>query len=125
MYPAKLISGPLQTERLEDGRRKLLRDLIVEVDGEAINIPMNFTTDYSSIPVFASWIVRWSRVDIAGVVHDYVYRIKKYSRHRADAIWYKVAISGEHRANRLQAIVCWAGLRLFGWFFYYGLDFWN
>ena len=34
---ARLIGGPLQTERMPDGRRRLLRDLIVEVDSEIQN----------------------------------------------------------------------------------------
>ena len=55
-------------------------------------------------------------MDIAGVVHDYLYRTGELSRSDADKIWRLVALKGTHHANRLQAWVCWAGLRIFGIF---------
>lgn len=78
----------LRTERLSDGRRKLLRDLVVEIGGaDPITIPAGFVTDFSSIPWFARALVRWSRVDIAGVVHDWLYTTSELSRRQADRLW--------------------------------------
>ena len=34
-------------------------------------VRLPFTTDYSSLPWAKRWLVNWSRVDIAGVVHDH------------------------------------------------------
>lgn len=113
--PAKLESDFLQTERLPDGRRRLLRDLVVCVQGEAVTVPKDCVTDFSSIPWFGRMLVRWSRVDIAGVVHDRLYHTADLSRARADEIWRLVAISGEHRANLFQAYVGWFALRIGGW----------
>jgi hypothetical protein len=113
--PASLLSGPLWTERLPDGRRELLRDLVVEINGEKIVIPAGTITDYSSIPQVVAWLVRWSRVDVAGVVHDYLYQTGSRPRAEADAIWRTVARSGECRANRVQGWLGWAGLRVGGW----------
>lgn len=116
----RLISGPLQTERMHDGRRRLLRDLVVQVAGEPepirIRIPRGFETDYSSIPWLARLLFHWSRVDVAGVVHDWLYFTGEMSRTRADMIWRLVAVAGDHHANAVQGWAGWLGLRLGGWF---------
>lgn len=114
--PTRLVSGPLRTERLSDGRRRLLRALVVEVDGERIRIPAGAETDFSTIPAFGRVLVRWSKVDVAGVVHDWLYQTGGTTRARADAVWRLVALAGEHRANAFQAWTGWAGLRLGGWY---------
>ena len=72
--------------------------------------------DYSSLPWGLRWLVNWDRVDIAGVVHDYLYRkatnFTYRSRWEADLAWFRLALSGEHRANWLQAALGLAGLYL-------------
>ena len=113
--------GPLRVERLPDGRRKLLRDLKVDVsptgNGKAIEtVPKDFCMDYSSLPWGLRWLVNWNRVDVAGVVHDHLYRKAKCftwrSRWKADLVWLRLARSGAHRANWLQAALGFAGLYL-------------
>ena len=116
-----LRSGPLQTERQRDGRRRLLRDLTVEVDGEQFTIPVDTLTDFSTIPWFGRILVRWSKVDIAGVVHDWLYHTKTTSRARADRIWRLCAMAGEHHANAFQAWTGWLALRLGGWYAWWKL----
>ncbi|NKB78200.1 MAG: hypothetical protein GKR96_14490 [Gammaproteobacteria bacterium] len=142
--PSRIDGDPLQTVRLPDGRRQLLEDLTITLDGEQITVPAGFKTDFSSYPRFLLLLLLavvvyfidinyetvkyeyllfflilliplFSRVDIAGVVHDYLYYVGSHSKWRADGIWYKVAISGDHHAFRLQAIVSWMGLVTFGW----------
>ena len=115
MPSVRLVSGNLQTERMSDGRRRLLLDLVVEVDGLLITVPEGTLTDFSSIPWFGRALVRWSKVDIAGVVHDWLYQSAFTSRARADKIWRLVAVAGDHHANAFQAWVGWLGLRLCGW----------
>ena len=115
MPSARLVSGNLQTERMSDGRRRLLRDLVVEVDGLLITVPAGTLTDFSTIPWFGRALVRWSKVDIAGVVHDWIYQTEFTSRARADKIWRLVAVAGDHHANAFQAWVGWLALRLCGW----------
>ena len=116
MSKSCVIGLRLQTERLSDGRRELSRSLRIKVPGcgDEIEIPKGFDTDYSSIPSFLHWIVRWSKVDVAGVVHDWLYRRGDLPRSEADRIWRLVAFSGEHSASGLQAWTCWLGLWLFG-----------
>ena len=122
MTKVKTPPGPLQTERLPNGNRMLLRDLVVVLDaGTRITVPTGFETDYSSVPFVARPLVRWSKVDIAGVVHDFLYwcpqqAVKQgvLTRGRADEIWWELAGAGQHSANTFQQWVGWAGLRAFG-----------
>ena len=109
--------GPLQAERLPSGERKLLRNLKVKLnDGTAITVPRGFVTDFSSIPWLARPFLRWSKVDIAGVVHDFLYWCpqKGIDRKRADAIWREIAGSGQHCAIWIQRWGGYVGLVLFG-----------
>ena len=110
--------GPLQIERLPNGNRELIRNLVVKLDdGTTITVPRGFETDFSSIPRVARSFLHWSKVDIAGVVHDFLYWCpqKGISRKRADAIWKELAGAGQHHANCFQRWAGWAGLRLIGW----------
>ena len=121
MLTRVLNPGPLQVERLPDGRRKLLRCLRVDVsrkrDGTKTEVvSAGFCMDYSSIPWGLRWLVNWSRVDIAGVVHDHIYgapgNFTWRTRLEADLVWFRLARSGRHRANWLQAALGFAGLYL-------------
>ncbi|MDA1267074.1 MAG: DUF1353 domain-containing protein [Planctomycetota bacterium] len=106
--------GRLQTERLGDGRRRLLRELAVSVHGRELRVPEGFDTDYSSIPPMFAWLVRWSKVDLAGVVHDWLYDrgcTEQITRAEADRIWFCIARAGAHRANWVQASLAWLALR--------------
>ena len=122
--------GPLRVKRCTDGRRRLTDELRVDVSGDCgqsliVEIPTCFVTDYSSLPWGTRWIVKWSRVDVAGVVHDYLYRCDATAvgddgtptqvlRPEADKIWRMIARSGFHRANCVQAFICWFALCVFG-----------
>ena len=109
--------GPLQIERLPNGNRKLIRNLVVKLDdGTTITVPRGFETDFSSIPCVAQCFLHWSRVDIAGVVHDFLYWCPQegISKERADAVWKELAGAGQHHANGLQRCCGFVGLRLFG-----------
>ena len=86
--------GRLQTEQLADGRRRLLRDLVLEIDGRSLTIPSGFVTDYSSWP---RWLPgpRWSKIDTAGVAHDFLFKTQAWSGRlvtyrEANRIWYTV-----------------------------------
>ena len=136
MSKSCVIGEPLQTRRLPDGTRQLLRPLQVSVCGHYIRIEQGFLTDFSSIPTLLSWIVRWSRVDVAGVVHDALFNpsdccsvfdhsdterkrnlVNKITIDEADRVWSAVARSGSTRgrAGRAQAALCHLGLYSFGW----------
>ena len=115
--------GPLRTERLPNGNRQLVRALTVELpDRTTITVPAGFETDFSSIPWFARWLVDWAKVDIAGVVHDFLYwcpleakAAHVTSRTCADDIWWELAGTGQHHANAVQRRLGRIALWLFGW----------
>jgi len=111
----RVLGNMMQTERREDGKRILLRDLNLEIKGELVTIPAGTITDFSSIPWFGRMLVRWSKVDIAGVVHDRYYQTGTIKRSRADAVWRMVAMAGTHHANAVQAWIGWLALRVGGW----------
>lgn len=113
--PARLCGSLLRTERQPDGRRKLLQPLGVIVDGEQITVPKDTRTDFSSIPSYARFLVRWSKVDLAGVVHDNLYQEGELPRRLADRVLRLVAVSGTYRANFVQAWIAWFFLRTFGY----------
>lgn len=118
--------GPLQVERLPDGRRRLLRPLKYKVDGlkQPIEVPAatdgdKFRTDYSSDPI---GLLDWSKTDVAGVVHDYLYqnpgKVAGVTRRlQEDWIWFKIARSGKWRCSLFTACLGLLGMVLFGWMF--------
>ena len=96
--------GPLQTERLPDGRRRLLRPLRLEIGGELAEIPTSFVTDYSSWPRFLPG-PSFKRVDVAGVVHDWCFQHatlgeggREIGYVESNRIWYVVARAGQEDA---------------------------
>lgn len=106
---------PLSTTRLYDGQRQLNRDYHIEVDGTRYTVKKGFKTDFSSYPWYARVIVRFDKVDVAGVVHDWLYCTGEVNRAQADKIWRQVAMAGQNHANALQAWLSWLGLRIGGW----------
>ena len=117
--------GSLQVERLPDGRRKLLRCLRYKVDGveEVIEVPKGYVTDFSSDPI---GLLDWSKVDVAGVIHDYLYSPcsddgngkPQVSRWEADRIWFKIATRGKWKSSCITAALGWIGMRVFGGLFW-------
>jgi len=106
---------PLSTTRQWDGRRALNRNFSLEIDGTLYTVDEGFITDFSSYPFFSRILVRFDRVDVAGVIHDWIYFHGLTTRSEADHIWRKVAMEGQHGANLFQAWLSWFGLRLGGW----------
>lgn len=106
---------PLSTTRRPDGHRELNRDYKIEIDDVFYTISKGFVTDFSSYPWYARLIVRFDKVDIAGVVHDWLYCKGELTRADADRIWRIVARAGKNHANFLQVWLSWIGLRIGGW----------
>jgi hypothetical protein len=132
MGAARRVSEPLQVERLDNGDRMLLRDLVIDLDVDlrlgdgtfegfsrsadgttVVTVPKGFTTDFSSIPAFARALYRFDSVDLAGCCHDYAYSIG-VPRSPADEIWRLVAISGTRHVSEFRGRLGWIALRLGG-----------
>ena len=111
--------GPLTVKRLPNGKRELLENFKVRIeDADPIIVEKGFITDFSSIPTLLQWTMHWSKVDIAGVVHDWLYANAKtikatMERKETDRIWRDIALNGEHHASRLQAAAGWLVLKGF------------
>lgn len=104
---------PLHVKRMPSGKRMIMSELVFTVDGVRFEVPVGFITDFSSFPWFARFIVRWSKVDTAGVIHDWLLRNlpPNWARKKADQVWYVAAQEGESSANRVQAYISWLGIR--------------
>jgi hypothetical protein len=90
------------------------------VDGSTrITVPHCFVTDFSSIPSLARSLYRFSSVDLAGVCHDWAYRIG-VDRKRADRCWEIVATSGQASVSRALGRAGYLALRAGGWAVYRG-----
>lgn len=107
-----------QVERLDDGSRKIItpwryRDSIL---GTVI-VPVGFVTDYSSVPHRLSWLMPpWWKIDLAGILHDYLYRERAFTaarRKRADVAWATVAAAQGNSSYSVSK--GYYGLRAFGW----------
>ena len=116
--------GPLQVERLPDGKRRLLRALNLQILADKVHIPVGFVTDFSSWPrLFPG--PRFQKVDIAGVVHDWCFQHatlgwkgRPIGYAEANRIWYIVARSGSDpgaRASWFWGNVGWLGLTVGSW----------
>lgn len=135
MGNAKRLSECLRVDRMPDGRRRLVRDLVIDLGEDLgvrmggfvsappegfgartthVTVPAGFDTDFSSIPGFARGMYRFDTVDLAGVCHDYAYSIG-VSRKQADRMWEIVATSGERRVGRFRGWLGRIALRAGGW----------
>ncbi len=121
----------LRVDRLSSGERRLVRDLEIDlgvdigiaagkhqgfdvVDGSTrVTVPSCFVTDFSSIPAFARVLYRFSTVDLAGVCHDWAYRMG-VDRKTADRCWRIVATSGTACVGPTQGRLGYLALRLGG-----------
>jgi hypothetical protein len=111
----------LRTERLDNGHRKLLSPVLfqVSVDGfeTIVTVPQGFVTDFSSLPALVRLPVNWVKVDIAGLIHDFLYdSVNPYNlpRQMKDEIWKITAESGTISVSSTVARIMYYGLRMGG-----------
>lgn len=131
---ARRVSDLLRVDRLDNGKRRLVRDLVIDLGedvglgddryrgfslssepngGTRVTVHAGFETDFSSVPAFARALYRFDSVDLAGCCHDLAYRVQ-VPRPVADRVWEIVATSGTRRVGRVRGFLGWAGLRLGG-----------
>lgn len=111
----ELASGPLRVERMNDGRRRLLRRLDLLIGDELLSIPRDFITDYSSWPRLLPG-PRFSRIDVAGIAHDFLFQLGTWGYEgrpvtfiEANRVWYHVARAGSNPAARAGFLSAWIG----------------
>lgn len=127
-HKVTLVSPSLLTEAIiygvDAGKRRLMRDLVICIDGETMVFPEGEITDYSSWPSLLP-SPGWQKMDVAGVAHDYFYRYgrtgrngRKIGYNEANYLWMVIARAGQSRKNRLSgfwAAIGYTGLQLGGW----------
>lgn len=105
---------------------RLAHKLIYQVaEGDVIEIPRGFTTDYASVPPVIRWMFPKSgKYCPAAVVHDWLYFKKTRPRAEADGIFCEaMKILGVNAFTYQQ--MYWA-LRAFGWIAWkFGKDKYN
>ena len=119
---------PLVVMRLNNGRL-LLGRLKVNIAPKGakpkawLTVPKGFDTGYSSLSWFGRPVVHWSKLDVACMVHDYLYirngasaakKLGFTSRLSVDNVWYRIGIAGQHGARPWPARICWFFTRVFG-----------
>lgn len=108
MVTARITSKPERFDRVDrvkavvgqeilpgDDRFWILGDpLVVQIDGERVEIPAGFTTDGASVPGWAQTITRWKPWDDpqrwAGIVHDWLYSQPGVTKRHADEVFREI-----------------------------------
>lgn len=93
----------------------------VEWSDEYVDVPEGFEFDGASVPmVFGMLIQRVEPKTLsAACLHDYLYTEgRRYSRAKTDWIFFESLIVSW--VNKCKAIVMYIGVRLWGWFYWYG-----
>jgi len=122
----------LRVDRISSGDRRLVREVVFVFDDDVgipggeydgfevengctkVTIPPCFVTDFSSIPAPARVLYRFSSVDLAGVCHDWAYRMG-VNRRVADKCWMIVARSGDASVGAVRGRLGYLALRVGGW----------
>ena len=114
-----------------DGRTWYLReefgyDVGAEGGAESIVVPVQFTTDFASVPrIFWVFLPRWGKYGNAAVIHDWLYYDKKIAgnpieRKRADDVFLEAM--GVLNVVDWQKTALYYGVRWFGWLAWYLVD---
>ena len=86
-----------------------------------IHVPEGEVTDGASIPWFLRWLIPiWGVHGAAAIIHDLLYRKKKYHRKLCDQIFLEAMLV--LKVNKLKASFMYFGVRLFGWWYYHEYD---
>ena len=108
--------------RTRNGRDVILTRPYVVVLGMGstwynVHIPEGFESDYASVPRFLWRIVPpFGRYACAALVHDYLYRNKKYSRKVCDDIFSHMMKSLNTKPWR--RVLMYRAVRMMGWRYY-------
>lgn len=111
----EVLSPPLLCEDTGDGREMFMRDWVLSIDGERFLCEEGMTHDGSSWPRCAPG-PRQAKIKRAGCAHDVACQLgtfgvggRKIGYMEANRLWYKVAISGEHKKVRANKFWGWVG----------------
>lgn len=99
---------------------RLWQEILFTYNGKTYTIPKDFLTDFASIPDFVK-ILLFSDKDkytVAAIIHDYLCRYKIFPRNVCDEIFFEANLLCN--IPKYKAYEMWLGVRMGGWYFYYG-----
>ena len=103
----------LKVEKIKGTDMFMLKEPMTYKD---YKVPMNFYTDFASVPKWLHWLIKpQGRHSRPSVLHDYLYSLKHFKRYKADIIFYK-AMKDDKVKFHYRAIM-FLGVFLFGAFF--------
>lgn len=82
--------------------------------GTTIVAPIGFVTNFANIPPFMRWYIDTDAPEIRApsVIHDWLYKIQTYPKHKADAILREAMLSCG--ASRTKSFLAYLGVSLIG-----------
>jgi hypothetical protein len=96
---------------------QVVEDYTVRVLSEDLLIPKGFKTDLASVPrILWSVFPPFGKYNTAAVVHDYLYKTKRYSRQDSDVIFLETMRLS--KVGLIQRHLFFYAVRMFGWFAY-------
>ena len=113
---SKYFPKPLKLKAVGNGIFEFTAEFVYDNEPVRVCVPVGFKTDGASIPkvvwslVGSPWTGKYTK---AAMVHDYLYRIRIYSRKRSDLIFYQ--------AMKILGVPLWKrwamhkAVRMFGW----------
>lgn len=115
---------PLEVVQIGEGRWRLLREFRFDsaVLGGRLVIDAGFETDFASVPrwTWGGYALVANTAQAAAVLHDWAYRLKRWPRREADALFLE-AMSTDGSAVGIPCTATWrrwliyAGVRVGGW----------
>ena len=96
-----------------DGEFVLAEDIVIRLGVDlAITVPAGTKTDFASIPAAARWLIRREGTDVAGLVHDHLYRSGRVRRQIADGILY--ALCRDAGVSPTRCLILFAAVAITG-----------
>ena len=109
-----LLVSPLPDGRTWVIQRDFGYDVGSEGSAEAVDVPIGFKTDFTSVPRFLwSLLPQWGTYGHAAVIHDFCYWHQHYSRKRSDEI-FREAMKVLQVKPWKRAVIYYS-VRWFGW----------
>ncbi len=109
-----LLVSPLPDGRTWVIRRDFGYEVGQEGSGDVIDVPIGFTTDFTSVPrLLWAAIPRWGKYGNAAVIHDWLYWDQGRSRKIADEIFLEgMSVLG---VSHIKQQIIFLSVRTFGW----------
>lgn len=112
----KRFSGTIRLEYIDGNRWKLLSPIEFKNDIYYFIIPVDFVTDFATVPYFARWFVQpFGNHSYAALLHDYMWIHAKLTKNEINEIFYQNLLY--YKVKPWKAWILWLCTCVYG--FYY------